>query len=238
MDADFFVCQVFFVSNCNVLSDAYLLFFMWTRSCSPSASKMDFSALDGTLQHCRGIAGQRLSILQFLGLVGTNSSPATSGCQGYFVNAGPGIYGVSVSAPKSECDGTKKATQCKDNMLYVILWPPSAENATVDSRSITATLMRYLTQLCREVSVEWWLHCFMWKIFCLLVSLSPLWFCVATQCEQFIVFLLLSSAVFNNSVLSPGRWLCVWTTRMRGLSHPCASACCRKEYRNLKLEES
>ena len=143
-----------FVSNCNVLSGIFLIFFMWMRSCSPSASKMDFSVLDGTLQHCRGIAGQRLSILQFLGLVGAISSPATSGCQGYFVNAGPGIYGVSVSAPKPESEGTEKATQRKDNMLYVILWPPSAENVTVESRSITATLMRYLTQLCREVSVE------------------------------------------------------------------------------------
>ena len=128
---------------------------MWMRSCSPSASKMDFSFLDNTLQHCRGIAGQRLSILQFLGLVGAISSPATSACQGYFVNAGPGIYGVSVSAPKSESEGAEKTTEeRKESMLYVILWPPSAENATVESRSITATLMRYLTQLCREVSVE------------------------------------------------------------------------------------
>ena len=138
-------------TQCILSSTTLLTAELVICSCSMGSTKIDFTALDLHKQSCHGLCGDRVAILKYLREVGALNSPQSAPDSINLAASERGIYGITVT----ESGGSSSSGPVSSGIsrkLYVVMWPRNEGETDIRPASTTTTLMRYLTQLCNEVS--------------------------------------------------------------------------------------
>ena len=97
------------------------------------------------------MCGQRQPILEFLKYARALPAATSTGEQKPCWSDAPGMYGLTVSRRHDGID--KSGGPLVMRTLYIVLWPRDNQDVGNHPKSLTSTLIRYLTQLCSKASI-------------------------------------------------------------------------------------